>query len=342
MAKFEWLPGDSAPTQYPMRVLKGILFLADDNFVLVPDSASINRGWGIYKSTLVIGDPIKAIPKTLTITFFSYTEDCFYQGSFDLPYDELLSLFQQGFYSVHTQKKQNYTRITVGVAPGGAVAVWAAGVGKRTLVFYDKAQKADLPWSTLTKNTEIPREQYIRNSLSEDLSEAELEKLAIEGVPEGLIDRRHKTYTWMLDFNSVKPIDIFYQVEFFNGEADYFLQPLRKTMTEKPHPAPQKLHTFWMDANGNRRSSEIEFDPDFIIPAFEKLSALAGDEPIVLTLNTDESRRGKVVEVYLSRQYPNPAKPEQQLEAREDVGPAKLENYSTHLEIENFTHPDLK
>jgi len=81
MAKFEWLPGDSAPTQYPMRVLKGILFLADDNFVLVPDSASINRGWGIYKSTLVIGDPIKAIPKTLTITFFSYTEDCFYQGS---------------------------------------------------------------------------------------------------------------------------------------------------------------------------------------------------------------------------------------------------------------------
>src|SRR5690625_7837107 len=91
-------------------------------------------------SSHIVGPELKPVPDKLHIKYFSYLEDQCYEGNFDLPSDEILSLFREG--SRNTDEP-NYYRIMVGVAPGGAVSVWLKGEIKTTEVFFGKAEPAE-------------------------------------------------------------------------------------------------------------------------------------------------------------------------------------------------------
>lgn len=105
MDKFDWQASESAPRYYPMRILAGSLSYHDGSGSLyIPDGSDIDKGWGLGISSHVTGERLKPLPNRLGISFFSYTENQFYQGKFDLPYDKILKLFQEGYYSPNEGK----------------------------------------------------------------------------------------------------------------------------------------------------------------------------------------------------------------------------------------------
>ena len=276
LKKFEWQATESAPRSWPMRIVAGRLHYVDGSGAMyVPDSSDIDAGWGDGISSHVVGDDLKLLPNRLTITFFSYTEDQFYRGDFDLPYDKILSLFQKGFYSPVNDKHITYDNIIVGVAPGGAVAVWLWGYEKTTEVFFGQAEKVDLPWSTLTSATHITREEYVRQNIVESLKTPEaLEALRKNGVPIGLWNTYRTRYHWQPVFTNMTLLEgRITLINYFNGECDYINYPLERHVAESTRAVPKNMTFIWDQPNAKPLRIKLFFDEAEIFSTFKKLAA---------------------------------------------------------------------
>ena len=104
--KFDFLATDSAPEGFPMKIIRGS-FIAPDGYSLsMPSSRRLHHGWGRMVSSEVGGPDLKSLPNRMEIEFFSYTENVFYKGEFELPYDTIVRLFNEGYYS---PKKKGHT-----------------------------------------------------------------------------------------------------------------------------------------------------------------------------------------------------------------------------------------
>src|SRR5690625_747622 len=131
--RFDWKATESAPRNYPMRIINGtLLYRGESHGLYIPSGGTIGRGWGEMVSSHIVGPDLKPLPDRLDIKFFSYTENQFYHGVFELPYERILSLFREWD---RLNDRPAYNRIMTGVAPGGAVAVWLTGQVKTTEVF---------------------------------------------------------------------------------------------------------------------------------------------------------------------------------------------------------------
>lgn len=161
--EFVWLATESAPKNFPMQIMRGSSFIyygSESDGLYIPSGGTLYRGWGSAISSHVVGPDLKPLPHKLVITFYSYLEDTFYSGTFDLPYEKILSLFRQGV----AEDKANpaYRYVMVGVAPGGTVAVWVTGRQSTVEVFFGKAQKADINWSKAIDYPEDDRQGFIK------------------------------------------------------------------------------------------------------------------------------------------------------------------------------------
>ena len=275
MTEFEWQATESGPRYYPMKIISGSLKYHDGSgATYVPDGSLLNHGWGKGVSSHVIGDGINPLPNRLTISFFSYTENQFYQGDFELPYEKIFGLFQEGHYSPNREEKITYDSIVVGVAPGGAVAVWLWGIEKNTEVFFGQAEKVDIPWSRLTGATHITREEYVQDSIEESLETPErVEALRKNGVPVGLWERYRTRYPWQPLFTGMKLMKDagIQEIHYFNGERDYLHFPLSKEIAESSRAVPSFMRIYWDNPNGRNQAFVLNFDESEIINAFQEL-----------------------------------------------------------------------
>lgn len=274
MTKFEWQATESAPKNYPMKIISGSLSYQDGSGSLyVPDKSRINHGWGRGVSSHVVGDERKPLPHRLSISFFSYTENQFYRGQFDLPYKKILRLFQNGFYSPNEEGHTTYGKIIVGVAPGGAVSVWLWRYEKITEVFFGQAEKIDGDWRWINTNPKYTREEYIQIGINEAISDAKaLAALKKNGVPIGLWERYRKRYDWQPLFTNMALRDKrISSINYFNGEQDYLNYPLEKDIAATTRAIPRSLSFVWQPEKGKARLFELTFDEDEIFAAFKKL-----------------------------------------------------------------------
>ena len=169
MTSFDWIASESGPKHYPVEIISGDFELAKGGNTYIPSGVYLNRiKWGDFRSTHLSGPDGKSLPTKLNITFFSYLEDKFYQGSFDLPYEDILSHFQTPYYSSKEGGEKRPDRIVVGVSPGGGVAVWLRGFEKNTQVFYGKAQVINYEWKEFG-GVDEPRSQYVRELVEDTL-----------------------------------------------------------------------------------------------------------------------------------------------------------------------------
>ena len=174
MSKFEWLASESAPKNIPMQVVSGSLVFPDGESLYIPPNKLIYQGWGEPVSTHIVGEDLKPIPEKLEITFFSYIENQFYVGDFPLEADLIRDLFAKGYFSHSLNEEVTYQRITVGVAPGGAVAVWLVGNEKVTEVFFGHAEPADLDFGLVAGKIESSRESFVDETLLSVIGKDEL------------------------------------------------------------------------------------------------------------------------------------------------------------------------
>jgi len=272
--EFKWYATECGPEHYPMEIRQGTFFYKDRNDGLyIPSGATLHDGWGEGVSLHVTGPERKPLPDRVEVYFYSYAENQFYRGKFDLPYERIKHLFQKGFED--DPKKPHYDAIMIGVAPGGAVTVWLDG-RRVTEVFFGYAEKINID---VGKGLDVPlvskseADEYTNQVLIDSLTEDELENLKKNGIPFGTWARYRNSYNWEPLF---KNGEIFPETQiisqFLNGES-YRIPALPTDQTENPsRPLPREL-SFSVSVDNELIHYTIKFEEFELMEAFEKLGA---------------------------------------------------------------------
>ena len=271
--KHDWLASESAPNDFPMKIVSGDFYDPDGGSLYIPNKKLIYKGWGRGVSTHVVGPDLKALPNRLEITFFSYTEDQFYHGDFQLPYERIVQLFNNPYHSHKVEQVITYHRIVAGVAPGGLVSVWVVSEDRTIEVFSGQAEKTELDWSVIT-HQKIPRKQYIETSIDDarsKLSPEEKETMAKSLVPLDRWKNYRKRYNWQLLFTGQEPPEMVDYIKYFNGERDLLLYPHTEEYLSQPHAIPTAMTFVWDWPVGRPRLMELTFNEKEIMEAFQEL-----------------------------------------------------------------------
>ena len=271
--KFDWLATDSAPEHYLMQIVRGHFSFPKEGSLYIPNKKILHHGWGKGVSTHIVGDDTKPLPERLDIMFFSYTENQFYKGRFELPYATILKLFQQSYYSPKMEEDTNFYEIVAGIAPGGHVSVWVNGIDKTIEVFAGKADKIEGNWKEINDNPKYSRDEYIQRRLSESLTTEERQSLKQNGIPFGLWDTYRKHYIWQPIFTGLDAPKLIDRITYYNGEEDYMNLPLNASDKNTARPIPKEMVFEWEWPKGRPLVFKLFFNEKEIFAAFKKLSA---------------------------------------------------------------------
>ncbi|MFD2561096.1 DUF2931 family protein [Aquimarina rubra] len=286
--KYEWLPTECAPEIYPVRIKEGYFIMEDGSSIEIPSGGrTVHNGWGQIGSTYIVGDDLKPIPRKLKITWISYAENKFYSGDFDLPSEEIQRFFEKGFLD-RRNKQENYSRIVVGMAPGGIVSIWLLGAGSTVEIGQYLAKEINMEINDLSPNTTLDRETYVANRIN-SLKEDKLKKLKEVGIRTDIWKTYRKRYSWkpVYNFNSqaeaTKTL-----VDFFNGESihTFSKNPLLTSFQE--FAVPKYTRFYWMDKNKNEFGSKIYFDEKEMYETFDKIFANPKVKQAVLNFEVDK------------------------------------------------------
>ena len=131
--KFVLTAGPCAADDYWVTIQGGAFTGSDGSGFGVPSGHTLQGDWGASGTTASSGDDRHPVPERLSLTWFAYAEDKFYQGAFALPQEKIYALLKQGSWDIQKQKQVTYNRLTVCVLPKGVVVVWLTG-GNQVLV----------------------------------------------------------------------------------------------------------------------------------------------------------------------------------------------------------------
>jgi hypothetical protein len=278
--KFEWKASESAPKNFPMQIIRGNLHYHGDasgDGLYVPNGVVISHGWGRMRSSHITGPDLKPLPDKLDITFFSYMEDTFYQGSFDLPYDKILRLFRDGEARPKKKDRQgkdmkNDYRIIVGVAPGGTVAVWVTDEGSKE-VFFGQAKKVELDFSKAIEMPVAKRTWYVNKNLEHAVPPDVLASIRKNGIPFQQWANYRTQYQWVPTFAvSHPPTEI--GIGTFSAEGRHYNFPLEPAFTATSHPVPDEIEFQYAVKEGEAKDYYIiHFDETEMLTSFAKLGA---------------------------------------------------------------------
>ncbi len=301
--KFEWLPTECAPKEYPVRVHKGSFSLNKNVIANIPSGGrTVQNGWGKQGSMYVVGEDFKSIPDHLEITWMSYTENKFYTGSFDLPQDEMLMLFNKGFID-RMNNPVTYSSIICGMAPGGIVSLWLIGAGKTKEIAHFKAVETEISMKDFVPDAVISREEYVINRLNglDDDVKIYLQK---EGVTYGKWTEYRKRYEWKPEFKLTNKGE-FYEIfiDYFNGEHIYTVATNPGFQDYQALALPKYAKLYWEDENKNIFGSKLYFDEEEVKNAFETIARTSKNNKIDLLFQVDKYNDG--MEIFLKSDTDN-------------------------------------
>jgi hypothetical protein len=269
---FDWFAVATAPRDYPMEVISGTFYYRNEDHGLdIPSGGTLTTGWGESFSSYVVGPEFKPLPDRLEVTFYSYAEKQVYRGSFQLPYDKILSMFQRRQVE---NPERPYRKILLGIAPGGVVSVWLAGRDVHE-VFFTHAEKIDLPPEAafaLPFKSQEQADNYIQNVLVDSVTPQQLAYIEQEGPPFGAWDRFRKFYAWAAVFKEGKsPYRDEMPAIFINGE--FYKIPSHFTEEYANTPKPLLKETNFRAGGPRGPVYEVYFDPIETVEIFEKLGS---------------------------------------------------------------------
>ena len=302
--KFDWLASEGAPELYPMEIIVGHFYNPAGGSLYIPNKATLHHGWGKGWSNHIVGADLKPLPNRLSVYFFSYMENKFYSGEFDLPYEKILSLFKTGYYSPRKKEKVTYHKIVAGVAPGGHVSVWLVGIHKTTEVFSGQAKEEPGNWASINRNPDISREEYIRLVIEETLSTEEIQSIKKNGIPIGLWERYRTRYHWQPLLTGMALRDgLIDEIEYYNGEKDYLYYPLDKKTAAQTRAVPSHLYLVWERGERPDRVIKIKFNEAEIFAAFKKLGA--NNAALKLELKMEKTDTANRLTIWLHNEKDN-------------------------------------
>jgi hypothetical protein len=284
--KFDWNPGASAPGFYPMEYYDIQFVFADGTKQGMPNTTvgQGNNAWGSNQASVVVGADKKAIPVKLNITWLSYTENQFYTGSFDLPYDKMFDLFKKGWpefdYGTNKPGTSTFNTITAGMAPGGLVVVWLSAAAHQVEVASFKANK------TVVRMNEFAPASYTHNQtqyVNDVLKEPEQAKYLKEhGVPvnkwanyrQRYQSRPVVSYDEGFDAKTEKMV-----LSYYNGEIETFEHRDIEKKAFEPRAKVKVFYFYWVVQPAGKSEGyelEIKLDEDEVNKAYADIFGKEG------------------------------------------------------------------
>jgi hypothetical protein len=139
--KFSWNAGISAPKNYTY----GAPFVEYSYQGKGIGGASANiasaQGWGITSGSYTGGDKFTPVPDSVFVKWRCGFDLINYEGGFKLPRKKILELFSKGIIDPFSGRKEDYTVLAAGMAPGGNVTIWMQASGINTEIVKFKAKK---------------------------------------------------------------------------------------------------------------------------------------------------------------------------------------------------------
>ena len=253
--KYDWSTSISAPKEYPVVIQRG--FMGKSFF----GPSCISSCWGIGMD--VAKKQAFNLPDTFEITWLSLIERKFYKGKWILPKDKIKHYFENGFN--YGNKKIDYNKIIIGLAPKGTVVLWLSGdhgiqieIGKyqATQVFLESNDVSDSS-KFMFENGFIDKKLADPKFISSDIKE----KIKAYGYPSSIIyDVYREKYSWQPEVilpggSKISSINI----KMCNGE--------KKIISNSIHNIEQKsipylIKIIWKNKKGGVFESNIVFIND--------------------------------------------------------------------------------
>jgi len=217
--KFEWLPVVSGDKICPVEIVNGSFVFSDETSSSIPIGEYLNGDWGISNGTMVVGDDFKKVPKQMLITWFSYAENKFYKGNFELPqktiYDILRKDYGKSMMPDGSEYQNEFTRLLIGFAPQGLMTLWISGLGNKEIGTYQATETSDIEWSNFHKG----EKSLLVNSRREEMLKFVQEEISQGKVNNSYFKNRLKRYLYKIKTNRNDFKIYNYDIVFLNNEV---------------------------------------------------------------------------------------------------------------------------
>ena len=288
MTKYEWTEGTSASLGYPMEVYKGGMEYEGGGWVglsfgMIPGI----HGWGSINNGMSSG--FKGLPTRLDFIWMSYTENQFYQIDTDIDTEKIREYFSEGYKIKGASGKiqhLNYDVVCVGMAPGGVVVVWVAGVGWQKEIGRYQGEKVTISESEIAKldsyENRFWREDYINMVFNNGKIIPEKVKKENEGkpIPFGIWDVYRTRFSWKPVFelpeNSILNPLTDVGMSMINGEWEQLDGAVQPLSDYEWRAMPTKIGFVYKNLKGELFGGNCEINEKSSLEVFQKVF---GDDP---------------------------------------------------------------
>lgn len=290
MTKYEWTEGTSAPLGYPMEVYKGGIECEGGEWVNLDIGLSPGGSiWGTINNGM--GSSFKGIPTRLDFIWMSYMENQFYMIDTQIDTGKIKEYFSKGYDSKASNgsgniKHLNYNKIGIGMAPGGVVVVWIAGVGVQKEIGRYLGKKVTIPEAEIAKLDSHQNRFFREDYLQEVHTSEKIVPLKIQqenkgkSIPFGLWDNYRIQYNWKPIFEipekgKLNPLtDV--GMTLVNGEMDQLDFAKNTIGNSEPKAIPRSFSFSVLDAEGVRYGAGCKLNEKSALDAFSKV---LGNDP---------------------------------------------------------------
>ena len=290
--KFRLSAGPATADNYPVTIDRGRFINSGGTGFPVPYGHFLESSWEGSGIGWAVGDDFQAVPDSLEIRWFSYTEDKFYEGHFLLPQEKIYALLKQGFWEPKSKRALTYDGFTVCVLPTGGVVVWLEGHGLRKVVV-GRYQAQEIQYDYARHRPNVDRAADVAETRAE-LPAAVQAEIKAGTLSTKKWDAYLKRYPWKLEFS--QPLTLFDHGISFRS-AENASTPLtadlaafaQEVLAPSPKPVPKSCMLYLAGAYGRKRLLKIKpFDEAETMHAFQTLAAKHPDQVITLHVEIDE------------------------------------------------------
>jgi len=219
--KFEWLASAGASETSPMEIVRGSFIASDGSSQWIPNGEYLKAGWGNGNGVWAVGDEMRKVPERMELTWFSYTENKFFTGDFELPQQKIYSLFKKnygkGIQPDGTEFELKFSELTIGLAPKGLVTLWMSGFAQIEIATY-QAHEINIEWKKFYKGE--AKQEIVVKSYQKDMLPFVQDEIAQNNISNVYWKNLLEKYHYSVKFNKENEYKLYdYEIWFINHEA---------------------------------------------------------------------------------------------------------------------------
>jgi hypothetical protein len=288
--KFKLSAGPCVPKGYWVTIQGGSFEGPGKPGFPVPAGHTLRGSWGASGTAWAVGDELQPVPAHLSLLWFSYAENKFYEGDFALPQAKIQDLLNAGYWDLEKKKPGTYDEFTVCVLPKGAVVVWLTGNNQVLIGRFQGHETAANFHQYYGQADRATMVQEIREEMPPEV-QAQIKAGTISPKQ---WDAYLTTYAWRVAFNV--PFTIA-QYSLHGVNAERFSDPLTRDLapyrqmllTATSKPVPRKLYVHGQAVHGAHYEVRVKaFDEAETMAAYKALHTASPQSPITLLFTVDK------------------------------------------------------